>query len=82
MSSLPVLAPASSSDDLKKLAAAVRLNRAHCSSVLSIFRQVMKRSTRYGITSEKMTQEETQRCADSFGGLQAACNSTIEWLNV
>ena len=33
-------------------------------------------------TSEKMTQEETQRCADSFGGVQAACNGALEWLNV
>ena len=42
----------------------------------------MKRSSRYCSTSEKMTQEETQRCADSFGALQAACNSSLDWLNV
>ncbi len=29
-----------------------------------------------------MTQEETQRCADSFGGVQAACNSSLDWLHV
>jgi hypothetical protein len=42
----------------------------------------MKRSSRYCVTSEKMTQEEILRCCDSFGGLQAACNSSLDWLGV
>ena len=76
--------PTAGGDDLKKVAAAVHFCSlfplVYFSNILCT--QIMKRSSRYCATSEKMTREETQRCADSFGGVQAACNSTMEWLNV